>query len=94
LQWLRRLRVEYKKGHSMSFRGNQEINDYTDLAALLQHSVPTITIHIRIVASTVVPTIGVAAIGVAAIRVAAIVSAIAAIVAAPAAVSASIAIAE
>jgi hypothetical protein len=79
----------------MSFRGNQEINDYTDLAALLQHSVPAVvTIHIRIVASAIVPTIGVATIGVSTIGVAAIVSAIAAIVAAPASISTSIAIAE
>ncbi len=76
----------------MSFRGNQEINDYTDLAALLQHSVPAMTIHIRIVASAIVPTIGVAAV-VATIGVAAIVPAIAAI-AAPASISTSIAIAE
>jgi hypothetical protein len=77
----------------MSFRGNQEINDYTDLAALLQHSVPAVvTIHIRIVASAIVPTIGVAAV-VAAIGVAAIVASVAAI-AAPASISTSIAIAE
>lgn len=74
----------------MSFRGNQEINDYTDLAALLQHSVPAVVaIHIRIVASAIVPTIGVAAV-VATIGVAAIVAAIAA----PASISTSIAIAE
>lgn len=78
----------------MSFRGNQEINDYTDLAALLQHSVPAVVaIHIRIVASAIVPTIGVAAV-VAAIGVAAIVPAIVAAIAAPASISTSIAIAE
>jgi hypothetical protein len=77
----------------MSFRGNQEINDYTDLAAFLQHSVPAVvTIHIRIVASAIVPTIGVATIRVAAV-VTAIVASVAAI-AAPASISTSIAIAE
>lgn len=87
-------RIEYKKDHSMSFRGNQCINDYTDLH-FLQHSEPAVaTIHVRIVAA--VPSIGVASIvatiGVAAIpsiRVAAIVPSIGV-----AAVSASIAIAE